>query len=346
MPDPLPRRARRAVSILLGHEHKRKSEVDSSNSPLTSLDVAEVRAFFPMPKFFILGHRRSGTTLLARLIRVHPDVHCNWQAHFFSREPGLNSLVGSPEAAEWLRRSSNRWNGGRDLSTLAMRAVADFMMERDAREAGKRVVGDKSPSRLLHGKTVRSMQAVYPDAGVIYIVRDGRDVVVSERFREFVEERSLTTNDRRIRQAVRTDPHNFRDGKHSIFTEAFIREQAQRWATDLAEVPAEGVRLYGGRFITLRYEDLVRHPFEEISRVWQFLGVDVDPELASAVAAESSNNPDEGWQEERDTALASFLPKGQIGNWRSLFTERDRSLFKEIAGDTLVKWGYEKDLDW
>ena len=32
------------------------------------------------------------------------------------------------------------------------------------------------------------MHAVYPDAKLVYIVRDGRDVLISERFRNLVEE--------------------------------------------------------------------------------------------------------------------------------------------------------------
>jgi sulfotransferase family protein len=346
MPDPILHRARRAAFILLRGGPEPKPEVQASFAPLTEADLAQVRAFFPMPKFFLMGYARSGTTLLARLIRVHPQVHCNWQAHFFSREQGLNSLVASPEAAHWLRRSANRWNGGRDLSTLVMRVAADFMMERDARRVGKSVVGDKSPNSLIHGDAVRSMHAIYPDAAVIYILRDGRDVAVSERFRSFVEERDLTSEDRQIRTALRADPARFRDGTDSMFTESFFRQYARRWATDLAEVPAEGLGLYGRRFTSLRYEDLLLRPFEEMSRLWQFLGVEVDPALAEAVTAEMSANPDEVWQEERDSTLASFLPRGQTGNWRSLFTERDRKLFKEVAGETLVKWGYEKDLGW
>ncbi len=35
--------------------------------------------------------------------------------------------------------------------------------------------------------------------------------------------------------------------------------------------------------------------------------------------------------------------KGQASNWQRLFTPRDKSLFKEIAGEMLVKWKYEKD---
>ena len=61
-------------------------------------------------------------------------------------------------------------------------------MEREAaRVKGKRIVGDKSPSSTIHGQSVRDMHAVYPDAKLVYIVRDGRDVLKSERFRNFVE---------------------------------------------------------------------------------------------------------------------------------------------------------------
>src|SRR5512133_1167593 len=93
---------------------------------ITPEEVAEARQFFTREKFFIFGHARSGTTLLARLARLHPEVHCNWQAHFFTREPFLKSLVNTPDAAEWLSRKSNRWNHGRDLSPLVLRAAADF----------------------------------------------------------------------------------------------------------------------------------------------------------------------------------------------------------------------------
>lgn len=37
---------------------------------------------------------------------------------------------------------------------------------------------------------------------------------------------------------------------------------------------------------------------------------------------------------------------GKTGGWREHFTEEHRKLFKEVAGDLLVRLGYEKDNDW
>src|SRR5574339_121005 len=191
-------RIRSAARILLKGEQKKKNR--NSIPTITPEEVAEIKQFFPRDKFFILGHARSGTTLLMRLARLHPEVHCNYQAHFFTRPPLLKSLVNSAEIEEWLTRKSNRWNYGRDLSPLVLRASADFIMERDAARLGKRIVGDKSPSSTIHGQAVRDAYAVYPDAKLIYIVRDGRDVLVSERFRNFVEES-------KDRKSTRLTPH-------------------------------------------------------------------------------------------------------------------------------------------
>ena len=335
-------RIKKSARVLLKGEAKPRKR--TAIPAISAEEVAEVRQFFSREKFFILGHARSGTTLLARLVRLHPEIHCNWQAHFFTREPFLKSLVDNPETAEWLVRKSNRWNQGRDMSPLVLRASADFILERDAARAGKRIVGDKSPSSLIHGQAVRDMAAIYPDASLIYIVRDGRDVLISERFRNFVEDsKFLTAEDRRIIAALKVDQKPFTDGRSSIFTEAFIRRAASGWVANLQETEAEGLRLYDGRYFALRYEDLLATPFNEMQKLWQFLGVKVESTLEAAVSEELSSNPDEEWQAQRNDSIASFLPKGKAGNWRNMFTQQDRQVFKEIAGGMLSKWGYE---DW
>ena len=339
-------RVKKSASILIKGDPRKKKR--NPIPAITPEEVAEVRQFFPREKFFIFGHARSGTTLLMRLARLHPEVHCDYQAHFFTRQPLLKSLVNTPEAEEWLTRKSNRWNQGRDLSPLVLRAAADLILERGAAREGKMIVGDKSPSSTIHGQSVRDLQAVYPDAKLIYIVRDGRDVLISERFRNFVEEsKFLKSEDRRIIEDLRKDQAAFTNGTRSIFTEAFIRRVAKGWATNLEEIETEARRLFGDRYIGVRYEDLLSQPFEEMSKLWKFLGVKkVTRSLEKDIQAEMSSNPDEEWQAQRNGDIASFLPKGQAGNWMRLFTTQDKAIFKEVAGEMLVRWKYEKDLNW
>src|SRR5919197_4928416 len=109
-------RAKFAARILLKGDSKKKKR--NPIPAITPEEVAEIKQFFPREKFFIFGHARSGTTLLMRLLRLHSEVHCNYQAHFFTRQPLLRSLVSTPEVEEWLTRKSNRWTQGRDLSQL------------------------------------------------------------------------------------------------------------------------------------------------------------------------------------------------------------------------------------
>src|SRR5512138_1681500 len=225
-------RFRSAARILLKGDSPKKKR--NSIPAITTQEVAEIKQFFPREKFFIFGHARSGTTLLMRLARLHPEVHCNYQAHFFTRKPLLKSMVDSPEAEEWLTRKSNRWNQGRDLSPLVLRAAADFILERDAAKEGKMIVGDKSPSSTIHGQAVRDMHSIYPDAKLVYIVRDGRDVLISERFRNFVEEsKFLSAEDKQIVEELRRDQTQFTNGTRSIFTENVIRRVAKGWVTNL-----------------------------------------------------------------------------------------------------------------
>lgn len=315
---------------------------------ITPRELEEIKHFFPRSKFFIFGHARSGTTLLMRLVRLHPQIHCSYQAHFFTRRPLLKSLVDTFEIEEWLTRKSNRWNRGGDLSAVVLRAAADFVMEREAETVGKSIVGDKSPSSTVHGQAVRDLHTIYPDARLVYIVRDGRDVLISERFRNFIEEsRFLKAEDRRIMQAFRQDPDAFGYGRRSLFTQHMISRVAQGWAQNLSEIDSEGKRLFGRRYLSIRFEDLLGEPVDTMNQVWRFLSARQNVKsLRLAIKDEMSSNPDKAWQSRRNEDLAALLPKGRVGTWRQLLTQADRELFKLSAGRTLIDWKYESSLDW
>lgn len=334
----------RALQVLFTGQAERAEQREIP--AISSDDLAEIKQFFPMPKFFIFGHARSGTTLLARLVRVHPDVHCNWQAHFFTRPPLLSGILVDKKFEAWLARPSNRWNRGRDLSPVALRAMSDYILERDAIREGKSVVGDKSPNVILGGQAVREMYRIYPDASLIYIVRDGRDTLVSHRFQKFIDgPQFLNRTDLKIRDAFACNPEDFLLGNRSVFTPESLRSMARSWADNVTDTDQLGHQLYGERYFSLRYEDLLARPYEMLSKVWTFLGVNPET-LEPRVTEEMAQNPDAVWQSEKAPELASALEKGRRGSWEQLFTEKDKKTFKAIANPVLMSWGYEQGSNW
>ena len=329
-----------AVQVLR-HGEKCKESLEHLRA-LTAEELTEIKTFFPMPKFFIFGHARSGTTLLARLLRIHPEVYCNWQAHFFTRKPFLESLVSSQEVREWLSRRSNRWNRGEDFSPLAIRAISDFMLEREAHREGKTIVGDKSPNSLVDGEAVRRMYAVYPDGRLVYIIRDGRDTAISHRFQAFIDSpQHLSSRDIAIRNDFAADPEPFFHGDRSIFTHQGLRVAAENWVRNVEETDALGKDLYNDRYMSLCYEDLLENPYLTMQRVWRFLEVDsMLPELEENVKKEIQTNHDAKWQQKKAGYLVMNLEKGKSGTWQELFTDRDKEIFEEIASNTLRDWKY------
>ena len=331
------------VSNLLRNDPA-SNEARSKIPDITVEEIAEVKSFFPMRKFFIFGHARSGTTLLARLIRLHPEVHCNWQAHFFTRPPLLQSLVSDVEVGAWLSRRDNRWTRGRDMSGIVQRVVSDYILEREAKSLGKVIVGDKSPSSLLNGRAVKLMHKVYPDGQLIYIVRDGRDAAISHRFQAFIDQpQYLSKDDQKIRNDIVFNPEPFLLGVQSIFTEQGIHQAAKSWITNVEETETYSQRLYEKMHYSLRYEDLLVQPWSELVKIWLFLGAkSPNDDLVDAVNDEFGQNPDAQWQQEKASEIAGFLQKGKQGSWRDMFTERDREIYWSVAGETLTKWGYPR----
>lgn len=312
---------------------------------LSEEELREIKGFFPRRKFFIFGHARSGTTLLARLIRLHPEVHCNWQAHFFSRPPFLQSMVCDASVREWLARRSNRWNRGRDLSPVVLRVAADFILEREAQFLNKSIVGDKSPNNLTNGEAVERLYQIYPDAHLIYIVRDGRDAVLSHRIQSFIDlEDHLKTEDIRIRERFVRSPADFLEGKESLFTANGIKAMARAWSENVRQTDTLGNKLFADRYLAIRFEDLLEQPWQIMSSIWEFLGADTSGDmLKMALTQELEKNPDADWQATKSREIVQWLPKGKKGTWRQIFTAEDRKSFWETAGETLIAWGYSQE---
>jgi hypothetical protein len=120
---------------------------------------------------FIVGCQRSGTTLLRLMLDSHPEISCGPETRFLAdlgRITGSEwerfSLYGFPKEY-WYRRFADLFGGFQH----------DYAVAR-----GKRRWADKTPMYALH---IDLLDAVFPDAQVVHVIRDPRDVVVSHRER-------------------------------------------------------------------------------------------------------------------------------------------------------------------
>lgn len=300
-----------------------------------------------MPKFFLFGYPRSGTTLLMRLIRLHPKVHCNRQMHMFTYPQAAAQALSDQEIRSWLERPSNRWTAEKNMESSLVRLVADFILEKEGAAEGKTVVGDKSPT-VIGGLAIRRLKAVYPDARLIYLVRDGRDTAVSRRFQRFIDQpQTMTRSDRQMKQDLTENYQNYSAEGKSIFTPAFLEAEAVDWARNLQEIDGEGQALFPDHYFCLRYEDLLSDPYEALTQLWTFLQVPPSfSEDRALIQGRLKRNPGAEDHARKESSLVENLKRGTAGGWQDWFTDTDRQAFKEMAGDTLVRWNYEKDLSW
>lgn len=309
--------------------------------------------------FFIVGEMRSGTSWLRRTLSAHPEVSCNQEASFFGRDydheeipvyPGqvsslTRALAESGELKTWHGLPWNQWSDGyeEDLRNLTRLSI-DYFLSKEVARTGKRIVGDKSPQ---HTECLREMHGIYPDARIVHIVRDGRDVAVSamHHWWRLANDREggvfkLSPEEIGIRDAYLADQEGFVESGRSIFTEERLRQLAWRWAYRTRKAHEEGPALYGNGYLEIRYEDLLGDATGVLKRVLGVLGARSDPKILDyciqASSFERASNREQG-KEDAD----SFFRKGIAGDWRNVFTERDHEVFEEFASEELARFGYE-----
>jgi hypothetical protein len=91
--------------------------------------------------------------------------------------------------------------------------------------------------------------------------------------------------------------------------------------------------------LTIHFEDLIQDRVQTLTRIMDhFLARVSLPAPRSLIldSLEASINP---------TKSPTFR-SGKTGEWKKHFTEEHKRIFKDVAGDLLVKLGYEKNDDW
>ncbi len=308
------------------------------------------------PVFFVVGQQKSGTTWLMRMLDAHPEVLCRGEGRFFGRgwrqesvkqrdaKRPPSSLYNAVLDAEYLRLWIERSVWSRDddpdeHTDNLLRMAVDYFLMAELSKTGKRLVGDKSP--LLNPDTMREISAVYPEARVIHIIRDGRDALVSaaHHSRNF----GMGKNARARREARPNGPGG---SGGSVFAGNSLGRMAAEWAARVGRTVEDGPALLGDNYAEVRYEDLLERPEREMARLLSFLGAEAGPEVVGrCVGAASFERLSKGRRRGEEDAN-SFFRKGVAGDWKNVFTERDREVFKREAGGLLVRLGYERDDGW
>ena len=311
------------------------------------------------PTFFLTGRAKSGTSWLMRILDSHPEIVCRGEGRIFGRDymrgNDNRSLYGAVSDTEDLRRWIERsvWARGDDVDEHLDEITAlltRHFLEKKLADTNKRIVGDKTP--FTGDAVIEEMARIRPDARVIHIVRDGRDVAVSaihHMWNHASQEggiHELSPEELDKRETYRADPASFVAAGRSIFTEAQLTGTAKNWASVVERAMHDGPALLGDRYAETRYEDLLENPDREARRIFEFLEARADDETVTRCLERASfEKRAEGRQRGQEDSKA-FLRKGVAGDWRNVFTQKDKEVFKKAAGDTLVRLGYEKNHDW
>jgi hypothetical protein len=251
----------------------------------------------------------------------------------------------------WVERSvwAREGDVARHLDNLTRLATEHFLLGRLG-ETNKKLVGDKSP--LLNEDFIQEVSRIYPEAKVIHIIRDGRDQAVSmlhhvwNRSTDQGGVQALKPGEFERREIYRKDPKELLQTGEGIFTEERLRGAARSWNARVGKTAEDGPALLGPNYTEVRYEDLLERPNEEVGRLARFLGADTSEKaVQQAVGSASFERLSKG-RERGQEDTSSFYRKGVAGDWSNYFTERDKQIYKEEAGELLIRLGYERDLDW
>ena len=209
-----------------------------------------------IPIVVIGGCGSSGTTLLRRMLDRHPEIECGPESTVL-----LDRLMPVDELAERFGLSAGEVEGWQRHARSQAEFVARFLAARLA-QSGKRIWADKTPENVGRFDFVLRH---FPNARLVHVIRDGRDVAASLRRQPWMKLRDRSGA-----------PALARCGAY--------------WA---ARVGA-GRRLRGNpRYFEIRYEDLVHRPAATLGGLLGFLGLEWHDRLlrAETASAEAAAGP-------------------------------------------------------
>ena len=269
---------------------------------------------------FILGCERSGTTLLRAMLTAHSRIAVPFEAFRFSRMV----TASSPWTRAWMAHEivhpareflahpkMPRWGLTiemvlRELPPAATYRYADLIRAvyaAHARKEGKMRWGDKTPMNAFDAPHLLS---AFPEAQFLHLIRDGRDVCLSWA---------------KVDWAHYTVP-----------------SAAKQWAKWVRAAAEPGRAVEAGRYLELRYEDLVRQPSEILQQICRFLEEPFEPQMLAYYTVDKPLVEEDRQQFHR---LLSHAPDASRAYaWQREMPSADIQTFERLAGSTLMRYGY------
>jgi Sulfotransferase domain len=208
------------------------------------------------PDFFIIGHPKSGTTALYRMLKRHPQIYV----------PGLKE--------PWFFASDLR---ERRVGTVALPQTPEEYLSLFADATPEQRVGEGSPSYLLSHTAAGAIAEAQPAARCIAVLREPASFLHSLHL-QFVQVYTETESD--LRKAMSLEAAR-REGRH--IPRLCRRPPMLQYAEHVRYV--EQLRRYHALFppeqlLVLLYDDFRRDNEAAVRTVWRFLDVeDTQPVL-------------------------------------------------------------------
>ena len=268
-----------------------------------------------LPPFpFVVGCRRSGTTLLRAILGAHPQVAVPPESRFLMAlvpdgtrpfEPArlLDALYNHDYFARWQLRRPAVEASFRDDPPGTYSEAIRRLYGLWAGGQGKARYADKTPDHVLR---VGTLTALFPDSRVVHVVRDGRDVAAS-----FLELRWVDS----------------------------IERAALHWRHRVLRARQAAAVLPKSRYHEVRYEDLVSRPEPTLRALCAAIDLPFDPamlrhEKSAAAALRTEAHP------HHNRYVTRPLRPG-LRDWRRDVPVPAVERFEALAGDALAELGYE-----
>ncbi len=269
---------------------------------------------------FVLGCGRSGTKFL-----YHTLLSAGGFAVYHAESNAFNLLglrFGNLANRRSRRRLLNEYYTSKlfqrtgldpkDVDERVMedcRNAGDFLrivMEAIARKQGVERWAESTPLHMLYLPLIKR---VIPDALVIHIIRDGRDVTASLN---------------RIGW-IRPLPW---DCARAFLVPAIF------WRWIVTKGRRYG-RAMGDDYMEVHYEELVENPRDTLARIGKFIEHNLDYERIQQVALGSVHNPNSSFRGDGQETEANT-----IGRWKRMFTSPQVRDIEASIGNLLVDTGY------